>query len=85
MYPDHLLGIDSRSFSLLALLSLLSLLSLSLSRLDTEEDEVPRLLLFRDGLQSSRLKVVLLSKDGLGLGIGLGLASAGMVLLKDKM
>ena len=83
MYPDHLLGIDSRSFSLLALLSLLSLDSLSLSRLDAKEDEVPRLLLFRDGLWSSRLKVSLLFKDGLGL--GLGLASSGMVLLEHNM
>lgn len=80
MYPDHLLGIDSRSFSLLALLSLVSL---SLSRLDAEEDEVPKLLLFRDGLLSSRLKVFLLSRDGLGLGIRLGLGSSGMVWLKQ--
>lgn len=70
------MGIDSRS-------TLLSLVSLSLSRLDAEEDEVPRLLLFRDGLPSSWLKVFLLSRDGLGLGIGLGLGSSGMVWLKQ--
>lgn len=73
MYPDHLRGIDSKSFSLLEFLTLLRLssLSVSLSRLDVDDDEVSRLLLLREEISSSLLKEFGLSTDSLGLGDGL--------------
>ncbi|TNN66352.1 hypothetical protein EYF80_023391 [Liparis tanakae] len=53
------------------------------SSLDADEDEVPRLLLFRDRVLSSRLEVFLLSRDGLGLCMGLGCGSSGVAWVKQ--